>query len=171
MFKGVSDITIDNKGRATMPQRYRKDFYEKRKSSLIITADKDQCLLIYPLTIWNDVERQLLQLPSYSNEARFLQRLVLGFATETELDNQGRFLIPNPLRKQSGVFCNNIERIKIAVTKYSSNFTTCTNGVIDISFEMDDFSNICTIELSSASIVKTPAIINIMFIIMNSCYE
>ena len=70
MFKGVSDITIDNKGRATMPQRYRKDFYEKRKSSLIITADKDQCLLIYPLTIWNDVERQLLQLPSYSNEAR-----------------------------------------------------------------------------------------------------
>ena len=97
MFKGVSDITIDNKGRATMPQRYRKDFYEKRKSSLIITADKDQCLLIYPLTIWNDVERQLLQLPSYSNEARFLQRLVLGFATETELDNQGRFLIPNPI--------------------------------------------------------------------------
>ena len=103
MFKGVSDITIDNKGRATMPQRYRKDFYEKRKSSLIITADKDQCLLIYPLTIWNDVERQLLQLPSYSNEARFLQRLVLGFATETELDNQGRFLIPNPLRKYAKI--------------------------------------------------------------------
>ena len=45
MFKGVSDITIDNKGRATMPQRYRKDFYEKRKSSLIITADNKKDII------------------------------------------------------------------------------------------------------------------------------
>ena len=47
MFKGISNLSIDNKGRASMPQRYRADFTTKNKSKLVITADKDKCLLIY----------------------------------------------------------------------------------------------------------------------------
>ena len=42
-------------------------------------------------------------MPSYNSEARFIQRLLIGHATESEIDSQGRFLIPNPLRDYAGI--------------------------------------------------------------------
>ena len=103
MFKGISNLNIDTKGRASMPQRYRNDFCIKNKCKLVITADKDKCLLIYTQNNWNIIEKKLSNLPSYNNEARFIQRLVIGHATESEIDSQGRFLIPNPLREYAGI--------------------------------------------------------------------
>ena len=103
MFKGISNLNIDTKGRASMPQRYRNDFCIKNKSKLVITADKDKCLLIYTHNNWNIIEKKLSNLPSYNKEARFIQRLVIGHATESEIDSQGRFLIPNPLREYAGI--------------------------------------------------------------------
>ena len=101
MFKGISNLSIDVKGRASMPQRYRADFSLKNKSKLVITADKDKCLLIYTQTNWSAIEKKLSNLPSYNKEARFIQRLLIGYATESEIDSQGRFLIPTPLRAVS----------------------------------------------------------------------
>ena len=86
-----------------MPQRYRKDFSAKNKSKVIITADKDKCLLIYTQNSWSIIEKKLSELPSYNKEARFVQRLLIGYATESEIDSQGRFLIPNPLREYAGI--------------------------------------------------------------------
>ena len=86
-----------------MPQRYRKDFSAKNKSKVIITADKDKCLLIYTQISWSIIEKKLSELPSYNKEARFVQRLLIGYATESEIDSQGRFLIPNPLREYAGI--------------------------------------------------------------------
>ncbi len=103
MFKGISNLNIDTKGRASMPQRYRNVFCIKNKCKLVITADKDKCLLIYTQNNWNIIEKKLSNLPSYNNEARFIQRLVIGHATESEIDSQGRFLIPNPLREYAGI--------------------------------------------------------------------
>ena len=103
MFKGISNLNIDTKGRASMPQRYRNIFCIKNKCKLVITADKDKCLLIYTQNNWNIIEKKLSNLPSYNNEARFIQRLVIGHATESEIDSQGRFLIPNPLREYAGI--------------------------------------------------------------------
>ena len=103
MFKGISNLSIDVKGRASMPQRYRSDFSIKNKSKLIITADKDKCLLIYTQSNWSVIEKKLSNLPSYNKEARFIQRLLIGYATESEIDSQGRFLIPNPLREYAGI--------------------------------------------------------------------
>ena len=103
MFKGISNLSIDVKGRASMPQRYRKDFSAKNKSKVIITADKDKCLLIYTQNSWSIIEKKLSELPSYNKEARFVQRLLIGYATESEIDSQGRFLIPNPLREYAGI--------------------------------------------------------------------
>ena len=103
MFKGISNLNIDTKGRASMPQRYRNDFCIKNKCKLVITADKDKCLLIYTHNNWNIIEKKLSNLPSYNKEARFIQRLVIGHATESEIDSQGRFLIPNPLREYAGI--------------------------------------------------------------------
>ena len=103
MFKGISNLSIDVKGRASMPQRYRDDFCIKEKCKLVITADKDKCLLIYTQANWKVIEKKLVKLPSYNNEARFIQRLLIGHATESEIDSQGRFLIPTPLREYAGV--------------------------------------------------------------------
>ena len=103
MFKGISNLSIDVKGRASMPQRYRPDFSIKNKSKVIITADKDKCLLIYTQSNWSVIEKKLSNLPSYNKEARFIQRLLIGYATESEIDSQGRFLIPNPLREYAGI--------------------------------------------------------------------
>ena len=86
-----------------MPQRYRKDFSAKNKSKVIITADKDKCLLIYTQISWSIIEKKLSELPSYNKEARFVQRLLIGYATESEIDSQGRFLIPNPLREYASI--------------------------------------------------------------------
>jgi len=103
MFKGISNLSIDVKGRASMPQRYRADFSLKNKSKLVITADKDKCLLIYTQSNWATIEKKLSNLPSYNKEARFIQRLLIGYATESEIDSQGRFLIPTPLRDYAGI--------------------------------------------------------------------
>ena len=103
MFKGISNLSIDVKGRASMPQRYRADFSLKNKSKLVITADKDKCLLIYTQSNWSAIEKKLSNLPSYNKEARFIQRLLIGYATESEIDSQGRFLIPIPLRDYAGI--------------------------------------------------------------------
>ena len=103
MFKGISNLSIDVKGRASMPQRYREDFCTEDKCKLVITADKDKCLLIYTQANWTVIEKKLTKLPSYNKEARFIQRLLIGHATESEIDSQGRFLIPTPLREYAGV--------------------------------------------------------------------
>lgn len=103
MFKGRSNLSIDSKGRASMPQRYRGVFCTNKKCKLVVTADKDKCLLIFTLKNWENIEKQLSNLPSYNDEARFIQRLLIGHATESEIDTQGRFLIPNPLREYAGI--------------------------------------------------------------------
>jgi MraZ protein len=66
---------------------------------LVITVDKDQCLLIYPLPDWEEIERKLMRLPSLNPQARRLQRLMVGHATDLELDAHGRVLLPPNLRE------------------------------------------------------------------------
>ena len=84
MFKGRSNLSIDSKGRTSMPQRYRGVFCANKKCKLVVTADKDKCLLIFTLKNWENIEKQLSNLPSYNDEARFIQRLLIGHATESE---------------------------------------------------------------------------------------
>ncbi len=52
---------------------------------------------------WEAIERQLVELPSLNKQARRLQRLLIGHATECEFDGQGRILIPGPLREFAGI--------------------------------------------------------------------
>jgi MraZ protein len=66
---------------------------------LVVTVDKDQCLLIYPLPDWEDIERKLNKLPTLNPQVRRLQRLMIGHATDLELDSHGRLLLPANLRE------------------------------------------------------------------------
>src|SRR5690348_9417112 len=98
MFRGVNNVTLDPKGRMVMPTRYRARIQERSQGRLIVTVDRDQCLLLYPQPDWEEIERKLMQLPNLEPQARRLQRLMVGHATELDLDAQGRLLLPPNLR-------------------------------------------------------------------------
>jgi len=82
-----------------MPSRYRERLQENCNGQLVVTVDRDHCLLLYPLPEWEEIERKLVRLPSLNKQARRLQRLLIGHATEVELDGHGRILLPPPLRE------------------------------------------------------------------------
>jgi MraZ protein len=98
MFRGANNLTLDVKGRLTMPTRYRERLQERCGGKLVVTVDRDQCLLIYPFPDWEDIERKLMKLPTLNAQARRLQRLMVGHATELDLDGNGRILLPPNLR-------------------------------------------------------------------------
>jgi len=99
MFRGANKLTLDAKGRMVMPTRYRERLQERCGGKLVITVDKEQCLLIYPLPDWEEIERKLMRLPTLNPQARSLQRLMVGHATDTDLDAHGRLLLPPNLRE------------------------------------------------------------------------
>jgi MraZ protein len=103
MFRGATKVTLDAKGRMVIPTRYRPSLVQSAQGKLIVTVDRDQCLLLYPLPEWEIVERKLMSLPSLNAQARKLQRLMVGHATDVELDGVGRVLIPPELRDFAGL--------------------------------------------------------------------
>lgn len=103
MFRGVNTLNLDAKGRLAVPTRYREALTRHCNGQMVITVDRDHCLLLYPLPDWEEIERKLVRLPSFNKHARRLQRLLMGHATECELDTAGRILIPPPLREFAGL--------------------------------------------------------------------
>ena len=99
-FRGVSNLSLDAKGRIVLPARYRERLAEICKGQLVITIDTDQpCLLIYPLGEWELIEEKIEALPSFNPTTRRIQRLLIGHATDVEVDSNGRTLLSNPLRE------------------------------------------------------------------------
>lgn len=104
MFRGINGINIDAKGRIVMPTRYRDRLREESSGRVVMTIDTDErCLLLYPIQAWEAIESKLAQLPSFNPQARRIQRLLIGHATESELDNNGRVLLPPLLREYAGL--------------------------------------------------------------------
>ena len=100
MFRGVNSLNLDAKGRFAIPTKYRGRLKDCCASQLVITVDpNDHCLLIYPVPEWQEIERKLMKLPTFNKAARRLQRLLVGHATEVDMDGQGRVLLPPPLRE------------------------------------------------------------------------
>jgi MraZ protein len=99
MFRGATKVTLDAKGRLAIPTGYRERIAMRCDGQLIVTVDKDYCLLIYPFPDWEEIERKLVRLPSLNKKARRLQRLMVGHATEVNLDGHGRILLSRELRE------------------------------------------------------------------------
>ena len=99
MFRGVTILNLDAKGRMAVPTKYRDRLQSTAEGQLVVTLDmSDPCLLIYPVTEWEEIERKLVRLPSLNKQAARLKRLLLGHASEVELDSHGRILLPPALR-------------------------------------------------------------------------
>ena len=102
-FRGINNIAVDAKGRMAMPARYRERLLDGCGGRLVVTVDQDHCLLVYPLPEWEIIEEKLINLPSLNKQSRLLQRLLIGYATDLEMDAQGRILLPAMLREYAGL--------------------------------------------------------------------
>ena len=100
MFRGVQHINMDAKGRLAMPARQREPLLSQCEGALLATIDtQSRCLFIYPLPEWEQIEKEIQELPALKPAVKRFQRLVLGYATDLELDGNGRLLLPAPLRE------------------------------------------------------------------------
>ena len=99
MFCGVFVLFLDAKGRMAMTAKYRDRLQEACSGKLIITVARDHCMLLYPLPEREVIELKLVNLPRFNPQARRLQRLLIGHATEVDLDGAGRIFLPPPLRE------------------------------------------------------------------------
>ncbi len=95
MFQGSSALTLDAKGRVSIPARHRDVLLSTEQGRLTITRHPDGCLMIYPRTAWEAKREQIAALPM---SARALQRLLLGSAQDVDIDGAGRILVAPELR-------------------------------------------------------------------------
>ena len=104
MFRGVSVCHVDVKGRFAMPTKYRPSFQFNDFQQCVITIDtEDDCLLLYPVRIWEGIEEKLQSISGLNRKVRRVQRLLIGHATECDLDANGRLLLPQLLREHACV--------------------------------------------------------------------
>lgn len=99
MFIGGSAVNLDAKGRLALPTRYRGVIQDRFEGRLVLTVHDDGCLLLYPYAEWEEIQRKLVRLPNQNKRARTLQRMMLGYATEVEMDGHGRILVAPRLRE------------------------------------------------------------------------
>lgn len=99
MFIGEYIHTIDHKRRLAIPSKFRKSLGEKA----VVSQGLDNCLVIYPIEEWQKRAGKLESLPDSQVSARTFSRIILSGASEVELDNLGRILIPEHLRKYASL--------------------------------------------------------------------
>jgi len=105
LFRGISTINLDAKGRITVPTRYRAELQECCERQMVVTVAVNEkcvgeagCLWLYPLPEWERLELTISKLPTLNKMAGKLRRFVIGNASECDVDNQGRLLLPEKLR-------------------------------------------------------------------------
>ncbi|MBY0578002.1 MAG: division/cell wall cluster transcriptional repressor MraZ [Burkholderiales bacterium] len=103
MFHGSSQLNLDSKGRLAIPAKYRDELLACCEGRLVVTADPDRCLLVYPQQEWEPIQRKLMGLSSFNTKTRALQRLLVGYAEDVEMDGAGRILLPATLREYAGL--------------------------------------------------------------------
>ena len=106
MFRGISAINLDVKGRIAVPTRYRAELQECCERQMVVTVAVNEkcvgeagCLWLYPLPEWEKLEQTISKLPTLNKMAGKLRRFVIGNASECEMDSQGRLLLSEKLRK------------------------------------------------------------------------
>lgn len=95
MFLGTFGYRIDDKGRLTIPAKYRTSL----AAGVVVTRGIDRCLYIYPLGEWERLAEKVRQLPLTKKDARAFVRLLFSAAADCIPDKQGRVLIPAYLRE------------------------------------------------------------------------
>lgn len=100
MYCGLSTLSLDDKGRLAVPSRYREQLNAASNNQLILTLNPlDRCLWLYPFPEWEIVDSKLQTLPDFDKKSYRTKQMMRAYASECELDNQGRIRIPEILRE------------------------------------------------------------------------
>lgn len=103
MFRGAASLNLDAKGRLAVPSRHRDALLAQCAGHLILTAHPHRCLLLYPQPAWEPIQAKIMALSSFDRQSSALQRLLVGFAEDLELDGAGRLLVSPVLREFAGL--------------------------------------------------------------------
>jgi MraZ protein len=101
VFRGNAPASVDDKGRLKVPNLFRSLLESKYGRELFLTSLSGEYVRIYPMPVWLELEQRLAQVPSsHPSKLRYLDRINY-FGQTTELDAQGRVLIPVRLRESA----------------------------------------------------------------------
>ncbi len=100
MFQGASSISLDSKGRLSVPTRYRDELNGAVAGRLTITRHPHGCLMIFPRPEWEKFRERIAALPM---SAQWWKRIFLGHAMDVEIDGTGRILVSPELRQAAGI--------------------------------------------------------------------
>ncbi len=103
MFRGIFHNSVDDKGRMSIPARFREQIKSEHEQPLVLTLGFDQCLFLYPMDAWKKIEEKLSSLDTLNAEVRQFQRTIMKASDEVEIDQQGRIMISPVLRKEAGI--------------------------------------------------------------------
>ena len=96
-FKGQAEYSVDSKGRVAIPAKMRKAMSPAANETFTVTRGFEDCIFLYPMDKWADIEQEIEDLNMYDREVRDFIRIIMMWADEVSLDGQGRISIPNPL--------------------------------------------------------------------------
>jgi len=98
MFAGSNRLTIDDKGRLAIPARLRAQLGDEYGKQIAVTLGPE-CIEIYPAPVFRKMAEAI---PKIADRAKrmLVQRMFVGFAVESEIDNQGRIVVPPVLREK-----------------------------------------------------------------------
>jgi MraZ protein len=106
MFRGSFEHTVDNKGRLSIPAKFRELLSVKGDDRIVITnftVDSNRCLDVYPMDEWLRFEEEVRKKPKFERRMVSFQNYYLGGASECVVDKQGRVLIPPLLRQYANL--------------------------------------------------------------------
>jgi len=99
-FLGEYEATLDAKGRFLLPAGFKKQLKEG-ESTFVVNRGMEKCLTLYPMESWNAIVAKISTLNEFDPKVRAFRRTFLGGATEIELDNAGRMLLPPTLKEHA----------------------------------------------------------------------
>ena len=102
-LRGSSPARIDDKGRLKVPTIFRGVIQDQKGPDVFVTSLTGECVRIYPMPVWIEIERKLAQIPAnHPSRLKFLDR-VNYYGQTSELDGQGRVVIPAHLRDSASI--------------------------------------------------------------------
>lgn len=121
MFRGTFEHTIDDKGRVSVPARFREFLQATADDRVVITnflISKVRCLDVYPHAAWVQLEERLREKPRFDQRVLRFENYYFSAAHDCILDKQGRILLPLTLRDYAGlnrdvVFTSALEKFRI----------------------------------------------------------
>lgn len=103
MFRGATSLNLDAKGRLAVPTKHREAMQLECTGNLVLTAHPHRCLLLYPQPAWEPIQAKIMALSSFDKQSSALQRLLVGFVEDINLDSAGRILVSPELREFAGL--------------------------------------------------------------------